>query len=442
MLFILLTYTIGYLICLQSLPGSITKKDSLIVGLITMFIQAIVIWSISLIGANIILIYLISIEMLVATLYFFIRKHSIEQLPAVLFVFLLLALGIQLSELLLFKIMGLSYITQESNIFWICINTINPILFSLGTSRVISYLYRQYKLDSGLLKNHDSLKISSLMLSMIIIFFITIIKSDNLSNNRSNSLITNSALLMLIITITCIIFIISWIYRNKTLEKLRYEKIINNQLKEYLSSLEELENAQRQFRHDFINIYGSLSGYIEDNDMAGLKKYYYKEIEHINSEQNKKSFQLKSLTNMKIIELKGLLSLKITKADTLGISINIEIVNPVTDLPINLFDFNRCIGILLDNALEETSKRSNPSKVVDVVIFSEKNKITFFIKNTVSQNINIDTIFTKGYSTKGAHRGIGLSEVERIINEAPNMSLETTIENMILTQKIIILKEA
>ncbi|MHC9533292.1 sensor histidine kinase [Dellaglioa sp. L3N] len=412
-----------------------------------MFIQAIVIWSISLIGANIILIYLISIEMLVATLYFFIRKHSIEQLPAVLFVFLLLALGIQLSELLLFKIMGLSYITQESNFFWICINTINPILFSLSTSRGISYLYRQYKLDSGLLKNHDSLKISSLMLSMIIIFFITIIKSDNLSNNRSNSLITNSALLMLIITITCIIFIISWIYRNKTLEKLRYEKIINNQLKEYLSSLEELENTQRQFRHDFINIYGSLSGYIEDNDMAGLKKYYYKEIEHINSEQNKKSFQLKSLTNMKIIELKGLLSLKITKADTLGISINIEIVNPVTDLPINLFDFNRCIGILLDNALEETSKRSNPSKVVDVVIFSEKNKITFFIKNTVSQNINIDTIFTKGYSTKGystkgAHRGIGLSEVERIINEAPNMSLETTIENMILTQKIIILKEA
>lgn len=366
--------------------------------------------------------------MLVAILYFFIIKRSIEQLPAILFIFLLLALGIQLSELIFFELLGLSYITQESNIFWICINTIMPIVFSFSISKLFFYLCQRYKLDFTLLESHDNLKLSSLMLSMIIFFFIIeIIRSNNSSIGRSNSLITNSTLL--IITIICAIFIIFWFYRKSTLGKLHYEQIINNQLKEYLGSLEKLENTQRQFKHDFINIYGSLAGYIENNDMSGLKNYYYKEIEHINSEQNKKSFELKSLTNMKVIELKGLLSLKITKANALGVPINIEIVNPVRELFIDLFNLNRCIGILLDNALEEAAKENRPNKTVDVVIFSEKTKLTLLIKNSISKKMNIDAMFTKGYSTKGAKRGLGLPEVERIVDNTKNMSLETAIKN-------------
>lgn len=49
--------------------------------------------------------------------------------------------------------------------------------------------------------------------------------------------------------------------------------------------------------------------------------------------------------------------------------------------------------------------------------------------------------FTKGYSTKGAKRGLGLPEVERIVDDTKNMSLETAIKNMAITQKIIISKE-
>lgn len=96
---------------------------------------------------------------------------------------------------------------------------------------------------------------------------------------------------------------------------------------------------------------------------------------------------------MKIIELKGLLSLKITKADALGVPMNIEIVNPVRELFIDLFDLNRCIGILLDNALEEAAKENSPNKTVDVVIFSEKTKLTLLIKNSISKKMNIDAMF-------------------------------------------------
>ncbi|WP_424349827.1 sensor histidine kinase [Latilactobacillus sp. 5-91] len=441
MIFILLVYTIGYLFCLQSLPLNITSRDSIRIGLITIFTQFIVIWITNLMSANIILIYLISIEMFVASLYFFIKKHSIEQLPYVLFVFLLLALGTQLSELIIFKILGISYLTQESNIFWICVNTAIPILFSFSISKFIFKLYQRYRIDSKLLKKYDNLKLSILILSMIALFFTGIIMTDNPSVSKYDSLITSNSFLMIIVTITCSVFVTSWLYRKNTLEKLNYERIINSQLKEYLNSLEELENTQRQFRHDFINIYGSFSGYIENDDMPGLKKYYYKEIEHINSEQNKKSFQLKSLSNMKIIELKGLLSLKITKAESLGVSINIEIVNPVNKLNVDLFDFNRCIGILLDNAIEASANIEETIKIVDIIIFNESSDLTILIKNNLIQNVNIDTIFKKGYSTKGNNRGLGLSEVEHIINSTKNMSLETTIENSLFIQKIIILKE-
>lgn len=58
-------------------------------------------------------------------------------------------------------------------------------------------------------------------------------------------------------------------------------------LQEYVAQIEELYQNIRVFRHDFANVMVSLSGYIEENDMDGLKMYYEQQIFPINNLLNK-----------------------------------------------------------------------------------------------------------------------------------------------------------
>lgn len=51
-----------------------------------------------------------------------------------------------------------------------------------------------------------------------------------------------------------------------------------NRLQEYTNQIENMYSSLRSFKHDYSNIMLSMSGYIEANDMDGLKEYFDKEI--------------------------------------------------------------------------------------------------------------------------------------------------------------------
>ena len=53
----------------------------------------------------------------------------------------------------------------------------------------------------------------------------------------------------------------------KTQEDLEQEK-------QYNKTLQILHDNIRAFKHDFANIISGIGGYVETNDMEGLKKYY------------------------------------------------------------------------------------------------------------------------------------------------------------------------
>jgi len=44
-------------------------------------------------------------------------------------------------------------------------------------------------------------------------------------------------------------------------------------LQDYTHNLEAMYNGLRSFKHDYINILLSMSGYIENNDIDGLKEF-------------------------------------------------------------------------------------------------------------------------------------------------------------------------
>ena len=99
---------------------------------------------------------------------------------------------------------------------------------------------------------------------------------------------------------------------------------------------------------------------------------------------------------------------------------------------------SRIIGILLDNAIEATEKAA--SKKINVIISKDDNDSTFIqIENSVrDKNIDIESIFEKGVSSKKIKSGIGLWEVKKLVNSAPNSHIFTRVKDNIFSQTLVI----
>ena len=186
-------------------------------------------------------------------------------------------------------------------------------------------------------------------------------------------------------------------------------------LQEYMKQIEELYQNMRVFRHDYANVMLSVVGYIEENDMDGLKKYYDMEIFPISNLFNKEKDVVAKLHNLDIIELKSLISVKINYALELKVEVNLEIIEKIDKVNMKSIDLVRIIGIFLDNAIEACQECEKPS--IDLSIIKMDKDITFIVKNTyIKKNIDYCKLGTLGISSKGERRGTGLYNVKTIIN--------------------------
>ena len=205
---------------------------------------------------------------------------------------------------------------------------------------------------------------------------------------------------------------------------------------EYNQSLEILYDKVKGFKHDFDNIVSSLDGYIENNDMIGLKNYF---------NEFKKDCKLTnnlSIINPRIINNPGIYSLlnnKYFKATNLGISFEIEFFLNLNELDINMYQFSRILGILLDNAIEEAEKCSEKIVRISFIRENKNNRSVITIKNTYSnKDVDIEKIFEKGLSGKENHSGIGLWEVKKYVTSSKNLDLYTNKDEKYFKQELSI----
>ena len=97
------------------------------------------------------------------------------------------------------------------------------------------------------------------------------------------------------------------------------------------------------------------------------------------------------------------------------------------------------LGIYFDNAIEATKK--SKEKKLYFEIYTSSVGLVFMISNTFAENINVEMIGTKGYTTKGNNHGKGLYLAKKLLNKKNNILLRTAIDNNVFTKKIIIKKE-
>ena len=183
----------------------------------------------------------------------------------------------------------------------------------------------------------------------------------------------------------------------------------------------------------------SMSGYIEADDMNGLKEYFYKEILPLSRNAAGNTAQMNQLMNIKITELKSILSSKLLYAAELNIKVSIEVADPVSDIPMDTLDLSRIMGIFLDNAIEAALETDSPS--IRFALIDPDAEYIFIIANSFFEKDIAYAAFSRpGVSTKGANRGLGLYNARQIIAGYHHVCLDTEIQGETYVQRLRISK--
>ena len=289
-----------------------------------------------------------------------------------------------------------------------------------------------HRIHTGLSKQL-LLLITTNLLTCLFIFLFNIAIGDYIGYSRS--VITFNCILLACYFIISTILIVNIIKSHMEKVNLDIRQDSYNRLQEYTNQIENMYSSLRSFKHDYSNIMLSMSGYIEANDMDGLKEYFDKEILPLSKKITKNTAHINQLMNIKTTELKSIISSKLLYAIELNINVNIEVTDEIVSLPIDTLDLCRVIGIFLDNAIEATLETDQPS--IRFALINLETEYIFVISNTfLEKGIPYAALAKPNVSTKGANRGIGLYNAHEIISRYNHAFLDTEIQDKIFVQRL------
>lgn len=231
-------------------------------------------------------------------------------------------------------------------------------------------------------------------------------------------------------------FLVLSIFSFTRMINLTYTKRELASAEEYNKSLQFLYDKVKGYKHDFDNTVSTMDGFIENNDIEGLKKYFEEVKEDCQITNNV------SLLNPHLINNPGIYSLlnsKYFKATEVGIKFDIEFFLDLNKLDVNMYKFSRILGVLIDNAIEEAEKCDEKIVKVSFLRENKNSRAVITVKNTYSnKDVDTEKIFEKGVSGKENHSGIGLWEVRKYVKKSKNLDLFTSKTDKYFKQELYI----
>lgn len=314
------------------------------------------------------------------------------------------------------------------------INLIYTLLFYWITLLCGKLLKKVFLSGKGILR----LPQTWYVIDAALLLLITIYLFDNLipgQNGSIGKMIYNNALHIsgYLLVMCCLLLAM----RRSYLEQIQTEakQKAMQDLQDYTRNLEAMYNSLRSFKHDYVNILLSLSGYIEEGDLDRLKDFFESKIFPTKNLITGEDYKLNQLSNISVLEIKSLLSAKMIYAHESGIDITIDIPDKVESFLIDTVDLARILGNFLDNAIEATLETEQPQ--IGLNIIQNKTGVSIIISNRFRDNgLMLHKLKQKGFSTKIGHQGIGLGNAQKIISSYDNVLLETTMKCDYFTQHI------
>ena len=214
-------------------------------------------------------------------------------------------------------------------------------------------------------------------------------------------------------SIICLIFVlilVSFLHQIRARmfqeEKGKMQAELLGQQEMYIQELESIQSSMRSFRHDYKNMMSSLYLQSREGNIEEIEKNIHGLIDDFDENIDWKMNLTVQMANIRISEVKPL-------------------------------DLSRALGILLDNAIEETEKTGGK---ISLVVSEQQDTVHIIVENTIEREVDLARIYEEGYSTKGSGRGTGLPGLRRILEKYPGASLMTECENGTFIQRLAIMR--
>lgn len=298
-----------------------------------------------------------------------------------------------------------------------------------------------------MIKKHIYGENSKIFMGVLIYVYLceAILSNYVLSNDRPEKIVQISLIVLILQSVFAfLVYFELTKVQDKLLEKREQENLKKEklQLEEYATYLDKNEDELRRFKHDYKNILNSLKIDADSGDVKGviekLDKYTSTELD------DNILRRYKGLNHVYIKSLKSIALAKLTKLYNSGIKYSFDCEPVIRSIPSNvdLLDISRIIGIAFDNAAEAVMNIDRRNILVEAMYYQEQGDFEFEIRNYVeSKKIEIGKISQAGFTTKSDHLGLGLSNVEKLVQKYDNVFVDYKLEDNWFTFNLIIMPE-
>lgn len=306
--------------------------------------------------------------------------------------------------------------------------TTNTIIFTFmfsGYSLLVNYIKKNLLwLEDYIQRPHHQI-IKNLLCSSarsLFIFTIHVLVINQVKQSTDIVLIISSLFLLCAFNFLQILLTIS--QHRLTMHQYNIE---NKKL--HIASLIESINKFSGVKHDFNNIMQVYDGYISIGSYERLKEYHRSVYKLVQTTSTNIELTKKMPDNP---ALYSILLAKSHLAASHNVVLQSSCMADASRLLVHPLDLSRIIGILLDNAIEESSKTDK--KTVHFYMEQKSDTaILLSISNPTVNDVDPKSIFQAGYTTKENHSGIGLYHLWSFVSATKNCTLTPVYLNNTIT---------
>lgn len=177
--------------------------------------------------------------------------------------------------------------------------------------------------------------------------------------------------------------------------------------KQYRDDMQNYMSVIRSQRHDYNFHVQTLHGLLLQKDYEGCEKYL--------NELMTDSIKMNQLLPLHDAAISALILSFQRKGEQRGIHMEIAIENDLSQIATNVYETNKVIGNLLQNAIDETDALADKSYGIKLSILKRGEFCIINVSNR-TRGIRPMAQYQAGSSSKTGHEGIGLASIQALVS--------------------------